>query len=36
LHGIVYDALSDLEAMRTNYYFYQNSAVPSAMILLDD
>ena len=36
LHWIVYDALSDLEAMRTNYYFYQNSAVPSAMILLDD
>lgn len=36
LNGCVYDALSDLEAMRTNYYFYQNSAIPSAMLLLDE
>lgn len=36
LNGCVYDALSDLEAMKTNYSFYQNSAIPSAMLLLDD
>lgn len=36
LNGAVYDWLSDLEAMRTNYYFYQNSAIPSAMLMLDD
>lgn len=35
LHGIVYDALSDLEASKTNYALYQNSAIPSAMLLLD-
>ena len=36
LNWIVYDALSDLEAMRTNYYFYQNSAIPSAILVLED
>ena len=36
LTGIVYDWLSDLEAMKNNYYFYQNSAIPSALLLLDD
>jgi len=36
LHGVVYDALSDLEAQRTNYYFYQNSAIPSAILMLDE
>lgn len=36
LNGCVYDALSDLEAMKTNYSFYENSAIPSAMLLLDD
>ena len=36
LNGCIYDALSDLEAMKTNYSFYQNSAIPSAMLLLDD
>ncbi len=36
LQWVVYDALSDLEAMRTNYYFYQNSAIPSAILMLDD
>lgn len=36
LNWCVYDALSDLEAMRTNYSFYQNSAIPSVMLLLDD
>ena len=35
LHGVVYDALSDLEASKTNYALYQNSAIPSAMLLLD-
>ena len=36
LQGVVYDALSDLEAMRTNYYFYQNSAIPSAILILEE
>lgn len=36
LHWVVYDSLSDLEAMRTNYYFYQNSAIPSAILMLDE
>lgn len=36
LNWCIYDALSDLEAMKTNYSFYQNSAIPSAMLLLDD
>lgn len=36
LTGLVYDALSDLESMKSNYSFYQNSAVPSAILLLDN
>ena len=36
LNWCVYDAMSDLEAQKTNYSFYQNSAIPSAMLLLDD
>lgn len=36
LNGCIYDALSDLEAQKTNYSFYMNSAIPSAMLLLDD
>lgn len=36
LNGCVYDALSDLEAMKVNYSFYQNSAVPSALLVLND
>ena len=36
LNWCVYDSLSDLEAQKTNYSFYKNSAIPSAMLLLDD
>ena len=36
LNWCIYDALSDLESMKTNYSFYQNSAIPSAMLLLDE
>jgi HK97 family phage portal protein len=36
LNWCVYDALSDLEAMKVNYSFYQNSAIPSALLVLDD
>lgn len=36
LNWVIYDALSDLEAMKTNYYFYQNSAIPSAILMLDE
>mgnify|MGYP003294657721 CR=1 FL=1 len=35
LNGVLYDWLSDLEASKTNYALYQNSAIPSAMLLLD-
>ena len=36
LNWCIYDALSDFESMKTNYSFYQNSAIPSAMLLLDE
>lgn len=36
LSWCLYDAMSDLEAMKTNYSFYKNSAIPSALLLLDD
>lgn len=36
LTWIVYDWLSDLEAMKNNYFFYQNSAIPSALLILDE
>jgi len=35
LNWILYDALSDLESSKMNYSLYQNSAVPSAILLLD-
>ena len=35
LNWVLYDGLSDLEASKTNYALYQNSAIPSAMLLLD-
>lgn len=36
LHWIVYDALSDLEAMKTNYSLYENQSIPNSMLLLND
>jgi len=36
LWGAVYDTLCEWEAQRTNYYFYKNSAIPSAMLILND
>lgn len=36
LWSVVYDCLCELEAERTNLYFYKNSAIPSALLLLDD
>lgn len=36
LWNIVYDALCELEAERTNLYFYKNGAIPSALLLLED
>jgi len=36
LSWCIYDALADLEAQKTNYSFYQNSAIPSALLVLDD
>lgn len=36
LNWVVYDALSDLSAQKTNYYFYENSAIPSAILVLEE
>lgn len=36
LNWVVYDALSDLSAQKTNYSFYENSAIPSAILILDE
>ena len=35
LTSVVYDAVMDLEAVKTNYSFYKNSARPDLMLLLD-
>ena len=35
LSGVVYDALADLEASKTNLALYRNSAIPSALLILD-
>ena len=35
LTSILYDAVLDLEALKTNYSFYKNSARPDMMLLLD-
>ncbi|MBQ5945191.1 hypothetical protein IJL65_02045 [bacterium] len=34
--GLMYDVLNDLSAVRSNYYYYQNSAVPSAILVLNE
>ena len=36
LEGIVWDALTDLEANKSNYYFFDNDSVPRAVFLLND
>ena len=36
LTGVMYDVLNDLSAVRSNYYYYKNSSVPSALLLLND
>lgn len=35
LTGLMYDVLNDLSAVRSNYFYYQNSAVPSAILVLN-
>jgi len=35
LESVVWDALSDLEASKRNYYFFQNNMTPPSMFLLD-
>ena len=35
LQSVFYDAVLDLEAVKTNYSFYKNSARPDMMLLLD-
>ncbi len=34
--SIVYDALSDREASKRNFYFFKNNAMPSVILTLDD
>jgi len=36
LEGVVWDALTDLEANKSNYYFFDNDSVPRAVFLLND
>lgn len=36
LHGVVYDWLSDLEALKTNYALYVNNSIPNSILLLND
>lgn len=36
LHGVVYDWLSDLEALKTNYSLYVNNSIPNSILLLND
>lgn len=36
LEGIVWDALTDLNASKSNYYFFENNAVPRAIFKLAD
>jgi len=36
LTSIMYDAVTDLEASKNNYFFYKNSARPDMMLLLND
>ena len=35
LDWIIFDVLWDLEANKTNYYFFQNDAIPGAVFMLD-
>jgi len=35
LDWIIFDILWDLEAVKTNYYFFQNDAIPGAVFMLD-
>ena len=36
LEGIVWDGLTDLEANKSNYYFFDNDSVPRAVFILND
>jgi HK97 family phage portal protein len=36
LEGVVWDALTDLNANKSNYYFFDNDSVPRAVFLLND
>jgi len=36
LHWVIWDALSDLEATKTNYMFYENNAIPNSILLLEN
>jgi hypothetical protein len=36
LESIVYDVMWDLEASRSNYYFFQNDALPSSLYVLQE
>jgi hypothetical protein len=34
--SVVFDAMSDFEASRRNYYFFKNNAAPSVILTLSD
>lgn len=36
LEGVVWDALTDLNANKSNYYFFDNDSVPRAVFILND
>jgi len=36
LYWVIWDALSDLQSSKRNYKFFENDAVPNAMLLLDE
>ena len=36
LESLVYDVMGDLEASKSNYYFFQNDALPSSLYILQE
>ena len=36
IEAIVWDAKTELEAQKTNFYFYENNAIPAHLLIVDD
>lgn len=36
LTGLMYDVLNDISAVKSNYFYYKNSSVPSAILVLNE